>query len=47
VEEPPDLINRQPDISQPEARNCSAKEIVARDARNQWIVVNKIVLPPK
>ena len=47
MEDPPDLINRQPDISQSEARNRSAQEIVARDGRKQWIVVNEIVVPPK
>ena len=47
MEEPAELINRQPDISQSEARNRSAQEIIARDARNQRIVVNEIVLTPK
>jgi hypothetical protein len=46
VKEPPDFVNRQPDISQSEAGNRSAEEIIARDARNQRIVVNEIVLTP-
>jgi hypothetical protein len=47
VEKPPNFIDRQPDIRQPETRNRAAEEIVAREARNQGIVVNEIVLPPK
>jgi hypothetical protein len=42
-----DLINRKPDISQPEARNRSPEEIVTRDVGNQRKVIDEIVLPPK
>jgi hypothetical protein len=46
MEELPNLMKRQPDISQSEPGNCPAEEIVARDARDHRIVVNEIVLTP-
>jgi hypothetical protein len=46
MEELPNLMKRQPDISQAEPGNCPAEEIVARDARNHGIVVNEIVFTP-
>jgi len=46
MEELPNLMKRQPDISQTEAGNRPAEEIVARDARNRRIVVNEIVITP-
>jgi hypothetical protein len=46
MEELPNLMKRQPDISQSQPGNRSAEEIVARDARNHRIVVNEVVLTP-
>jgi len=46
MEELPNLMKRQPDISQSEPGNRPAEEIIARDAQNHWIVVSEIVLTP-
>ena len=46
MEELPDLMKRQPDISQAEPGNCPAEEIVARHVRYHSKVVDEIVLTP-
>ena len=47
VEESPYLINGQPDIRQPKARNRPAQEIISRNPRHQRIVTHEIVFPPQ